>query len=264
MTEEEEQDWLAQNLPSLLVAGQKAKHHILEGQKLAQKIAAASFIPDTPELLMAEVVKRGEAMAKQKFWRKPFSLTKWNEHIYQTLAYYFTGDARFETEGCELMGVEPGVFDLRKGILLSGPKGCGKTDMLELFSRNPYAPYIVISCLELEMAYSKKEVGSNIIDQYAGLIPTQNVHHYYGKTHLGVQFDDFGAEGEAVHMGKRVNLMDVLLQTRYRIVRGPYTHLTTNASEQGIQEAYDGRVYDRMIQMFNFIEFSPNAPSLRV
>jgi len=264
LNEEDEQDWLIQNLPSLLVDGQKAKHHILEREKLSQKIALASFVPDTAELLMAEVKKRAEVMAREKFWPKPFTLTEWNEHIYQTLCLYFTGDARFETEGAELMGLEPGAFSLKKGILLCGPKGVGKSDMLELFARNPYAPFVTVSCVSLASDYAKKdEGGPTLIDRYAGMIPSPSGSKYYGHTHLGLHLDDFGAEGEATYMGNRVNLLDILLQTRYRVARGPYTHLTSNASEDAIKQAYDGRVYDRMIQMFNLIEFDPAAPSLR-
>ncbi|WP_080057157.1 P-loop NTPase family protein [Spirosoma aerolatum] len=265
MSEEEEQDWLVQNLAHLLVSGQKAKHYILEGQKAAEKRKADAFVPNSPDLLMAEIQKRGAQMAREKFWRNPFTLTRWNRHIYQTLCLYFTGDARFETEGCELMGVEAGSFSLNKGILLCGPRGVGKSDMLDLFARNPYAPFLTVSCIALATDYSKKdEGGSVLIDRYAGLIPSPAASKYYGHSHLGLHLDDFGAEGEATYMGAKVNLLDIILQTRYRVARGPFTHLTTNASDEEIQRSYDGRVYDRMIQMFNLIEFSPDAPSLRI
>lgn len=221
-----------------------------------------NFIPDTPELLFSEIQKRGHRLAAERHWRKPFVLDQANEAIYKVLAMYFTGDERFETEGPSRLGYEEGTFSLHKGLILAGPKGVGKSDMMDLFARNPRAPYAVVSCLDIETEYDKD--GASILDQYASTLPNTYTGHYYGHDKLGICFDDFGAEQDGKHYGKAVNIMDKLLQTRYRLCRGPYTHLTTNASEEQIQTAYDGRVWDRMVQMFNFIEFSQDTPSRRI
>ena len=264
LTAEEEQKAIQDLLPQLLIKAQREKHYAQQRAAHEQKVAALNRVPATAKELFMDVQARGGKMAQEKGWRSGFVLDDWNFRIYKALAMYFTGDERFETEGAALLNCEPGSLSLGKGLIVSGPKGVGKSDMMELFARNPYAPYLVANCVELENDYGKKEAGPHLVDYYSSLIPNSDKSFYYGHNYLGVQFDDFGAEGEAVHMGKRIDLMETIIQLRYRKCIGPWTHLTTNASMKEIEESYDGRVYDRMIQMFNFIEFSPKAPSRRI
>ncbi|PRY40827.1 hypothetical protein CLV58_10610 [Spirosoma oryzae] len=264
LTDDEIREAIEAALPHVLKTAQKEKHYRLEREKQALKEAQLSHVPESPEEFFVEVQIRGRSLAKRDGWRKPFELDTWRWPYYKLLSLYFMGDERFETEGPALLGYEDGSFSLSKGLLLAGGVGVGKSDMMRLFARNPWSPFQFVSCIDLAVEYSDKEKGgSKVIDQHVGPRHTEKRSFYYGHDYIGTCFDDFGAEGETSYMGNRVNLMELILQGRYRNCRGPWTHITTNASEADIKTNYDHRVYDRMIQMFNFIEYPADTPSLR-
>lgn len=262
LTAEEEQDALQVGVPALLIQAQKEKHYRLEREKADRKMRELAFVPNTPELLFSEVQKRAWKLAAERQWRKAFTLDEYNTAIYKLLAMYFTGDPRFETDGPKLIGVAEGSLSLSKGLILAGGVGIGKTVMMQLYARNPYQPYSVVSCLDLETDYDKE--GPKILDAYS--VPQGNGYlgHFYGHEKLGTCFDDYGAEQSGKFYAKSVNVLEKILHARYRTCPGPLTHLTTNARIAELEASTDGRVFDRMVEMFNLIEFSELAPSRRI
>lgn len=262
LTPEEEQAALSAGAAHLLIEAQKAKYHLINRQQHEEKMRQLAYVPSTPEELLQEVMRRGQQEEQKRGWRLPFALDQYNESIYRLLSMYFTGDAAFETEGPGLIGMEPGSLSLRKGLLLAGGVGVGKTVMMQLFARNPYQPYVVVNCLNLEADYDR--VGAEVFDTYGLAMPINGPTQFYGHRVFGVCFDDYGAEQEGKHYGKVVDIMEKILQLRYASCIGPMTHLTTNASLESLQETIKPRVLDRMIEMFNLIEFDKKAPSRRI
>jgi hypothetical protein len=261
LTEQEEIDAIVASIPVILVEAQREKHIRLEKEAYAAKLKAEMHVPASAEELLKVVVKRGQELAELEMWGSPFVLDKHREPVYKLLSWYFTGDRRFETEGPKLLKQPDTVLSLKKGILLAGKRGVGKSVALELFARNPFQPYVFFVCEEIENEFD--QVGSKIIEHHWFNFPTTKPEIYYGHRLLGACYDDIGAEENGRHFGKESNFMQKILTGRYRNCRGPYTHLTTNASLKELKVEYGDRAFDRFHQLFNLIEFLPTATNLR-
>ncbi|ORL43542.1 P-loop NTPase family protein [Zunongwangia atlantica] len=144
-------------------------------------------------------------------------------------------------------------LDCRKGILLTGPVGCGKTSLMKLVR------YIVPGKLTYEM------------------IPTRNV--IFSFNHLGFKtvqeygdsgsycFDDLGLEPLGRFYGDNANVMGEVLLSRYELHQKSdhrlKTHATTNLSATELEDRYGQRVRSRMRALFNLMAFDSNSPDKR-
>jgi len=139
-------------------------------------------------------------------------------------------------------------IDLSKGILLSGPIGCGKTSIMHLI--RPFAvqvsDYKIKTCREIAFEF------------------------YTQKVHLqnrlpGYCFDDLGAEQQIKHFGNDCNVMAEILISRYEefVQNKSITHITTNLSASEIEAHYGNRLRSRMRNMFNLITFPTNSKDKR-
>jgi DNA replication protein DnaC len=141
-------------------------------------------------------------------------------------------------------------IDLNKGILLSGPIGCGKTSLMHLIKPfvHPKNDYKIKTCREVSFEFAKH--GYEALNIYTLKSNNQNKLS-------GYCFDDLGAEQQIKHFGNDCNVMAEILITRYEqfIENGTVTHITTNLSASEIEKAYGNRVRSRLRQMFNLISF---------
>lgn len=141
-------------------------------------------------------------------------------------------------------------LDLNKGILLSGPVGCGKTSIMHLikpFISTKY-DYKIKSAREISFEFAKQ--GYDALNFY-----TQKT---VNKNRLsGYCFDDLGAEQQIKHFGNDCNVMAEILIGRYEqfLETNCITHITTNLSASEIENLYGNRVRSRMRSMFNLISF---------
>lgn len=171
-----------------------------------------------------------------------FKLFREDEKILSMLSNYFIRDAK----NCEKYNINPD-----KGILLSGPVGCGKTSLMRLLK--------------------------NIVPhqrQYE-VIPARNI--VFGFNHIGFKtiedfgnegffcFDDLGVEATGRHFGKDCNVMGEILISRHELFlkHKVRTHATTNLNVIELEERYGSRVRSRMRQMFNLINFDKNTRDKR-
>lgn len=185
---------------------------------------------------------------------KGFVLDNQNEEIFKLLCQYFTQDPGFEKEG----------YSLKKGLILFGPIGCGKTSLMRLFKRNPTNDFVVRSCREVADDYTKKDFGgAESLDRYSDLVPCYQ-HEHYGQTHLGMCFDDLGTEKNKKHFGNEINVMEDVFQNRYDKGLIGKTHLTTNLDSDQIGEIYGDRVRSRLREMCNSISFDEKAFDRRI
>jgi len=97
-----------------------------------------------------------EYKGKQLFGKK-FKLYENDYDLIYKLTNYFIGDVKI----CKEMGI-----DLDKGILLSGPVGCGKTSLMKLIRHlTPHKPsYEVIPSRNVVFAFN--HIGYKIIEDY--------------------------------------------------------------------------------------------------
>tara|TARA_R110002049_G_scaffold92499_2_gene229340 strand:- start:6297 stop:6959 length:663 start_codon:yes stop_codon:yes gene_type:complete len=165
---------------------------------------------------------------------KNFKMHKEDEAILYKLCTYFIRDV----ETCKKLKIDP-----NKGILLSGPVGCGKTSLMKLLPHIvPHQKtYKVIPARNIAFEFNNK--GFSIIEHYGN-------NNYYC-------FDDLGVETTGRHFGKDCNVMGEILLSRYDLFlkNKTRTHATTNLNAQELENRYGNRVRSRMRQLFNLIAF---------
>jgi len=145
-----------------------------------------------------------------------------------------------------------------KGIILSGPVGCGKTSMMFLlnyFCTSNFS-YKIKPCRNIAFEFAKKG--------YDSLLPyTQKEHQQIKLTTYC--FDDLGTEKQIKHFGNECNVMAEIILSRYDsfIHEKSLTHVTTNLSASELEAYYGDRVRSRMRQMFNLIAFDVQSKDKR-
>lgn len=173
---------------------------------------------------------------------KNFKIYEEDEVVLYKLCIYFIRDF----EACVKLNIDP-----NKGILLSGPVGCGKTSLMKLLRHivPHHKPYEVIPARNITFAFNN--IGYKTIQEYG------NSNFYC--------FDDLGVETTGRHFGKDCNVMGEILLSRYDLFlkRKIRTHATTNLNAQELEERYGNRVRSRMRQLFNLIAFDKESVDKR-
>lgn len=183
-----------------------------------------------------------DAKGKLLFGKK-FKIYREDRDILYKLCLYFIQDRI----ACKELGI-----DIDKGILLSGPVGCGKTSLIRLLK------YLVPH----RKSYS--------------VIPTRNI--VFGFNHIGYKtiedygngqlfcFDDLGVEPIGRHYGKDCNVMGEIILSRYDLFveHKVKTHCTTNLNAAELEERYGERVRSRMRQLFNLVAFDRICKDKRI
>jgi DNA replication protein DnaC len=164
--------------------------------------------------------------------------------IIRKLCYYFIKDK----ENCKKE-----TIDLDKGILLSGPVGCGKTTLMKLLRHivPMQRSYEIIPCRNVTFSFN--HLGFKTIQEY-------------GNTKFFC-FDDLGIEPAGRFYGKDLNVMGEVLLSRYELyLQTNYkikTHVTTNLNAAELEECYGNRVRSRMQELFNLIAFNEKSADKR-
>lgn len=173
--------------------------------------------------------------------------------IYSLIVYAI--EDRKEAEKCNL--------DLRKGLLLTGPVGCGKSSLMSLvkYFFQKGKQYQIKSTRDISFEFEKE--GFKVINRYSKSALDQHSSSPAPSTFC---FDDLGVEQTRKHFGNECNVMAEILLSRYDlfISRGIKTHLTSNLSASEIEEKYGNRVRSRMREMFNLVAFDKNAGDKRI
>lgn len=152
-----------------------------------------------------------------------------------------------EEAQCKKYGI-----DLNKGILLTGPIGCGKTTWMNLIQ----TLYLVEDQFPIipsrDIASKFKHQGFDAIKSYSKLFHT-------------ICIDDLGVEPTMKYYGDECNTVAQTLLDRYdlKINQGIVTHATSNLTAAEIEEFYGNRVRSRLRKMFNLLSFPANAKDKR-
>jgi DNA replication protein DnaC len=176
-----------------------------------------------------------------------YKLDDGNKDAFKALCLYFTNNGKFSTAG--------DGFSLKKGLMLCGTYGTGKTTLMELFRGNQYQSFQVFGCRDIADLFKKD--GEGILQQFSRPISVpSSVTTFYQNT-IGACFDDLGTEGVKSNFGDKVNVMaDVILNRYDKRIPYHFTHITTNLVAEEIESFYGGRVRSRMREMFNMIHLS--------
>ena len=197
----------------------------------------------------AHALKWFESRGRQIFGLH-FKVKEEDKHIITGLLAYFLKDESYCAEH---------QISLVKGILLTGPVGCGKTTIMQLmkyFNSNSTS-YAVKSCRDVSFEF--------IQDGY------ETVYRYSKKSYSATKepliycFDDMGTEQSLKYYGNECNVMAEVLLSRYDLFvsRKLVTHLTTNLSATEIENLYGNRLRSRMREMFNLIAFDKEMEDKR-
>lgn len=196
----------------------------------------------------AQLLKWLEHQGKERFGAH-FNFNTADEPIIYKLMYYFTNNH----QKAEEKGIE-----LNKGIMLSGPVGCGKTTLLKLMQliTVPEKKFMFTPCREISFEFIQD--GYEVIHRYTKGIPGR-----YTRRHLGL--DDLGTEKTLKYFGNEANVMAEILLSRYDMYtqNGFTTHITTNLSATELEDAYGNRVRSRLRSMCNLIAFDKETADKR-
>ncbi|WP_167343103.1 ATPase [Nonlabens sp. SY33080] len=175
---------------------------------------------------------------------KQFKIYEEDKALLYRLVTYFIGD---QSE-CNKFQI-----DLNKGLLLSGPVGCGKTTLMRLLPHlvphKRYHQFNLIPCRNIVFGFNN--LGYKTIEAYSDR-----------KSYC---FDDLGVEAIGRHYGKDCNVMGEILISRYEVFRQKQvkTHITSNLNAEELESKYGERVRSRMREMFNLISFNNQAKDKR-
>lgn len=152
-------------------------------------------------------------------------------------------------------------LDLCKGVMLTGPVGCGKTTLMNLmrYFLPAHHRYAIKPCRDVATEFAR--------DGYEALIRyTRKSFNSYTNLPFTVCFDDLGLEPAVQHFGNASNTMAEILLSRYDhfMLSSMLTHITTNLSASEIEEHYGQRVRSRLREMLNLISFTADAKDKRL
>jgi energy-coupling factor transporter ATP-binding protein EcfA2 len=174
-----------------------------------------------------------EAKGKM-FFGQHFKIYEEDKEVLFKLSNYFIKDHA----NCEKLGIDPD-----KGILLTGPVGCGKTSLMKLmrFMVPHQRSYVVMPCRNVVFAFN--HLGYKTIEDYGD-------DSYFC-------FDDIGMEPVGRYYGRDCNVIGEIMVSRYELFleTNLKTHGTTNLSAKEFENKYGTRVRSRMKILFNLIAF---------
>lgn len=200
--------------------------------------------------LKQEIVRSCEEKAASKgeewIWD---AQTSW---MVRNMMYYFANDERINDEG------ESG-WDLRKGILLYGNVGVGKTWLFEVF-RYIARKHLVVcgknfkmnECIDISKMHNTVRWK---ISKGIQLAPDEKLDRYMIGNWC---FDDLGQEPLEINDfgNKSVLMEEILAERNAHFAAGRYlTHATTNLSLDELKDRYGLRLFDRMMHMMNAVEW---------
>ncbi|MBL7886831.1 MAG: ATPase [Flavobacterium sp.] len=168
--------------------------------------------------------------------------------IYKLIAYFLKDEPT-----CFQYGI-----NLNKGILLTGPIGCGKTSLMNLmkYLTATEHKFFVKPCRDISFEFIQD--GYQIIHKYS-------IGKLYQSEPRTYCFDDLGTENNLKYFGNECNVMAEILLSRYDlfISKKLKTHITTNLSATEIEKHYGNRVRSRLREMVNLIAFEKTAQDKR-
>ena len=198
----------------------------------------------TSEQLYNDFIHRATAIVK-----RDFVIDDHNREIIRKLCNYFTASPE-----CESLGLS-----LRKGIMLIGGPGTGKTTIMKAFSGNQFQSYKVVGCRVITYDYAQH--GFEVVKNF-GRIETVPLNRY-GQGETGICFDDLGTDDERKHYGDAVNPIKEILLNRYDNIPFHFTHVTSNLNPQMVEDHYGIRLRSRIREMFNVLKFDIKSPDRR-
>jgi DNA replication protein DnaC len=176
------------------------------------------------------------AWASQNVFNKKLVVNDDNKALISALCFFLSNDKRFETD------FDPRLkYTFRRGLLIRGVSGVGKTHLVRCVESNSLKPILTLSMVDITddlRAYGEYEINL--------------------KGNKIVYLDDVGTEETpVVHFGTKIHFFKNLIESVYhRNANNGFGSLivSTNLNFQQISDKYGFRVASRMRDMFNVID----------
>jgi len=218
----------------ILKRGNSNKHYWIweQEQRTKEKESTRLAYQLLLEKCNAKYMYRLMKWSSQNIFGKQLIVNDNTLKLIQVLCYFLSNDERFETEL---------NYSFKKGLLIRGISGLGKTHLVRCVEKNELHPILVLSMLEIadevrsEGEY-KIEMGTNKI----------------------LYLDDVGTEEATVNFfGTKINFFKNFLELTY--LRNQFKTfsglmISTNNSFDEIEQKYGFRVRSRIKDMFNIID----------
>lgn len=174
---------------------------------------------------------------------KDFRLHKEDKPVLLILYCYFIQD---QNAGA-IIGL-----DINKGLLISGPVGCGKTTLMNLMPKSTRHKINYEMIPTRNIVNNFNEVGFEVLEKY--------------KDTKDYCFDDLGLEPTGCHNTKDCNVMEEILLSRYDLfkTKNVKTHITTNLSVEELEARYGSQLIRGLGEMFNLIGFAKSSKDKRL
>lgn len=220
------------NREDILLRANSSKQHDLwvqakrnkEKQEEAEKVA--ELIKRCDARYMYNVI----AWASENIYGKKLIIHDDNRHLLKTICFFISNDSRFENE----LG-----YSFKKGLLIRGIAGLGKTYLLKCVKDNDLMPIRIKSMLQI--TDDIRDAGEYHLEVYNNSI-----------TYL----DDVGTEEHIVnHYGTKICFFKNFIELFY-LKSKLYNRLviSTNNTFSEMEEKYGFRVRSRIKDMFNIVD----------
>ena len=213
-------------------------HTITEGEKTFQLAKVnENHISYDFDQIWAYLEFKGKSLFHQNF-----TLCSSDKTLLLKLCAYFLNDHAL----CKQFKIDP-----NKGILLTGPVGCGKTSFMKLLSAITPKKKTFDLIPARNIAFEFADRGFSVIEKYGN--------------HKSFCFDDLGVEPNGKHFGAECNVIGEVLLSRYDLFinHKVKTHATTNLNARELEDRYGNRVRSRMRAMFNLVGIESSAKDKR-
>lgn len=224
---------------------QKQEQEKVRRPNLTEGISSLDREFPSSKFLFSEVIAYLQKFGRQTYGQHFTIIEEDYKTIYKLFVYFYI-DA-LQADRLEIK--------LHKGLLLTGPIGCGKTTLMSLLKHihPPHVQHIMMPTRKI--AYEFAESGIKTIHKYTSQSFRTYSSDIIPKAYC---FDDLGVETAIPHFGSKINIMGEILLSRYDlfISHKMLTHLTTNLSAMEIEEYYGNRIRSRLREICNLIHFS--------
>ena len=189
----------------------------------------------------------------KKICKKEFISDENSDELLNTLVNYFYRNNEFFKSKCLAKDQNSPNFD--KGLLIIGNSGLGKSKFLKTFE------FIFNECHFNKHLNFKMLKAIDVVSEFEKIETPYEKNYFIEKHSKGIKcYDDVKCEREASNFGK-VNLFKDILLARYEtemktIITCNFDNNFPEDYGKALEEfgtKYDGRVYDRIFEMFNII-----------
>lgn len=168
------------------------------------------------------------------------------ESVSAVLVYYgfsknIAGDALF----AKSVDAVQKMFATGRGLLLSGPAGCGKTKLMSTVMKS-------LKDIDVSFYYCKEPRDMEYLRNNADDTLNGNVY-----------LDDIGSEERLREYGNTIDIVGDFIQ-RYHYRGKGRLFATTNLTPLELQERYDGRILDRLLEMCVLVKMEGKSKRERI